>query len=545
MEDPQPPSTQPKKLLFKRTVRKSAEKPKEDDDGLSLFSRSNEYFPTVIQDRQREAAEKAAKAERERKEKLERAKKAEEEALRDEESFLHRQARTDKDEDEEDNGSTSSKKRRHISLLDDESDDGITSTPRKSQKSSSAYSKSPSRTRRDSSTRAARITRSSGATQLRDSSAIIALDNNDDETKDTKPPRSLSPPTTKTSSAKHQELSEDSDLEIFETEPTLASGGDGDADFNKYIKGAMERAEKRKREQLERKAAAAAADAGVPSSGGSNAGDTRGRAGSEQQQQDQEPVVQILISSELEGIQPIVFKRKLHQPLALVRETWVEMQHKKQLQQLQEASAPAPATTPRNVLESMFFTWRGDKVYPSATLETLGIQPPSATDGSLFRPSRYQRQEPGDASSGYWGRDKVHFEAWTQPMYEEYVQRRERERLRARGELEDSDEGDSGAGEAATGGGHGAGAGAGDEPQEKEKEKGVKVILKARGMENEHVRARASTSMATLAVVFKRLKKLPADAVVELHWDGEVLAPDSTVEDAEMEDLDCLEVHIK
>ena len=238
----------------------------------------------------------------------------------------------------------------------------------------------------------------------------------------------------------------------------------------------------------------------------------------------------------------MAFKRKLHQPLALVRETWVELQLKKQQQPKPQGeeggSAPTPTPTPRHVLESMFFTWRGDKVYPSATLETLGIQPPSAADSWLSRSgSRYQRPEQGDTSSGYWGRDKVHFEAWTQPLYEEYLQRRERERLRARGELSDDDEGGDGADGA---------AGAGEEQeQQQEKEKHVKVILKARDMDNEHVRAWPSTTIATLAVAFKRLKKLPADTVVELHWDGEVLAPDSTVEDAEIEDLDSLEVHIK
>lgn len=529
MEDPQPPSAQPKKkLLFKRTIRKPAEQPKEDDDGLSLFSRSNEFFPTVIQDRQREAAEKAAKAEKERKAKLERARKAEEEALRDQESFLRRQ-QEDTDEDK----SSSKKKRRRISLSDNENDDVFTTTttPRKSRKSPSANPKSP-QSKRDS-TRTPRSTRSLRVTRQREeSAAVISLDSSDDDdTNDVKPQGSRSPSAAaKSSAAKRQEQLEDSDLEIFETDGPGEGGDEGEnAEFDIYIKGAMERAEKRKRE--------AAARAGLSSNGESKAHD----AGDQKEpRREQEPVVQILITSPMEDIQPLVFKRKLHQPLALVRETWVEMQLTKQQQQREEGAEVRP--TPRSVLEDMFFTWRGDKVYPSATLETLGIQPP-AVDGSLY-PTRphYRHQQQADASTGYFGH-KVHFEAWTQPLYEEYLHRRERERLRARGELSDEDEDEDGDGE--TGGERRGGGNNGDDEGDEEKEEPVRVILKARDTEPEKIRVRSSTTVALLALVFKRQKKLPQHAVVELHWDGEVLDPASTVADADIEDMDVIEVHIK
>ncbi|RYO75217.1 hypothetical protein DL762_010146 [Monosporascus cannonballus] len=491
MEDPQPPSTQPKrKLLFKRTIpRKPVEKPKDDsDDGLALFSRSKEFFPDVIKDQQREAAEKAAKAEKERRERLERARKEREEALKLQDQF-HR------DEDEEDDGATSAKKRHRMSLSSDESDNVFTTRPQKSQKSSSATPKPPS-ARRDSlsryHTRTPRSTRSSRASRPTDTNAaVISLDSSDEETKHATSLNKRSPSVRKPSPTKLQDTLEESDLEL---EGGPHAGGDGDADFDCYIQGALERAEKRKRERLEREAAEGA--------GGKDAGGP-------------EPVVQILISSALDGIQPIAFKRKLFQPLAVVHRTWVQIQLNKQ--------APVPLA----VLQDMFFTWRGDKVYGSATLAALGIQP-SVGDGSLY--PAWERDPP----AGYFGRDKVHFEAWTPELYEEFLRDRELERMRARGEWlpEDHPDGETG------------GDGKGTEEPDQEETK-IKLSLKARDMDPENVRVRPSTTISMLSIVFRRLKRLPADKEIELRWDGEVLDPNTTVEDADIEDMDSIEVYVK
>ncbi|RYP62411.1 hypothetical protein DL771_009746 [Monosporascus sp. 5C6A] len=488
MEDPQPPSK--RKLLFKRTIpRKPVEKPKDDsDDGLALFSRSKEFFPDVIKEQQREAAEKAAKAEKERREKLERARKEKEEALKLQDQF-HRS------KGEDDDGAASAKKRHRTTLSGDQSDDVFTTRPQKSRKSSSASPKSPS-AKRDSlsrchtgtsrSTRSARASRPTGT-----NTAVISLDSSDEETKHATSLNKRSASVRKPSPARLQDALEESDLEL---ESARQVGGDGDADFDCYIQGALERAEKRKRERLEREAAEGA--------GGKDAGGP-------------EPVVQILISSALDGIQPIAFKRKLFQPLAVVHRTWVQMQLNKQ--------APVPLA----VLEDMFFTWRGDKVYGSATLAALGIQP-SPTDGSLY--PAWERDPP----AGYFGRDKVHFEAWTPELYEEFLRDRELERMRARGEWLPDDHPDG----EASGGGKG-----GEEPDQEETK--IRLSLKARDMDPENVKVRPSTTISMLSIVFKRLKRLPADKDVELRWDGEVLDPNTTVEDADIEDMDSIEVYVK
>ncbi|RYP06089.1 hypothetical protein DL764_003379 [Monosporascus ibericus] len=491
MEDPQPPSTQPKRrLLFKRTIpRKPVEKPLDDnDDGLALFSRSKEFFPDVIKDQQREAAEKAAKAEKERRGKLERDRKEKEETLKLQDQF-HR------GKDEEDDEAASAKKRHRISLSGDGSDDVFITRPQKSRKASSGSPKSPT-AKRDSlsrhHTRTPRSTRRSRAPRPTDTnSAVINLDSSDGETKHATSLNKRSPSARKPSPANPLDTLEESDLEL---ESGPQAGGDGDADFDCYIQGALERAEKRKRERLEREAAEGA--------GGKDTGGP-------------EPVVQILISSALDGIEPIAFKRKLFQPLAVVHRTWVQMQLNKQ--------APVPLA----VLQDMFFTWRGDKVYGSATLAALGIQP-SPTDGSLY--PAWERDPP----AGYLGRDKVHFEAWTPELYEDFLRDRERERMRARGEWLPEDHPDGEAGR----------DGKGSEEPDQEETK-IRLSLKARDMDPENVKVRPSTTISMLSLVFKRLKRLPADKDVELRWDGEVLDPNSTVEDADIEDMDSIEVYVK
>src|SRR3954462_6078199 len=101
MADLQKPAPTKRALPFKRTVKQkpSSDISPADDDGLALFSQSKNYFPTVIEDQQRRAREKAEKAEQERKEKLAREQEKERE---DRESKLRReQERRKAEEDRE------------------------------------------------------------------------------------------------------------------------------------------------------------------------------------------------------------------------------------------------------------------------------------------------------------------------------------------------------------------------------------------------------------------------------------------------------------
>ncbi|KAI0842308.1 hypothetical protein F5Y06DRAFT_285076 [Hypoxylon sp. FL0890] len=491
-----PPPTK-RKLPFKRTARRKSSEAA-DDDGLALFSRSGEFF----EEQQRRAQEKAekekaekaareAKAEQKRKEKIARERKAEQEALN---------RRTNSDQDP-------AKKRRRVSVSDDDhgnkdsdEDDVFGYKPPKKPKSPS-IPRTPTSKREDAfvnSTRGAqeRLTRS----QMRNTDTpVISLDDDDDllarGSPNLTPGRALSmldppkldlPP--KGSSKKSKQdiilLDDDSDLQIDTGEERREDEEEDPSEY--YVRAAMERARKAKEER-----------------------EARERSGSSTAAGEDDPIVQILIHSHLNGIHTLMFRRKLSQKLTVVYQTWIEQQVAKH------------SLVPRPILESMFFTWKGNKVYPHTTLQTLGIRP--ERDGGLY-PGWKTEQE------GYFGRDKVYFEAWTQELYDEYLEEKEKKRLREIGELvgEEPDERQES-----------------EQPQNSQDDQKIRVHFKAKDRPAIKATVRSSTTAAQLAKVYRRLAEIPENMTIELRWDGEVLDPDTTVEEAEIEDMDSIEVHIK
>ncbi|KAI1143291.1 hypothetical protein F5Y05DRAFT_148442 [Hypoxylon sp. FL0543] len=497
MADLQQPPSIKRKLPFKRTARRKSSEAAEDD-GLALFSRSGEFFEEqqrrAQEKAEREKAEKAAreaKAEQERKERITRERKADEEAL-------NRRAHSDKDP---------AKKRRLISLSDDDygdegsdEDDIFGSKPPKKQKSPS-IPRTPTSKRESSSVDSTsgygeRLTRS----QVRNATtSVISLDDDDNlvargASKHTpsRPSNSRDRPKLdlrhESSSRKSKQdivlLDDDSDLQTDAGEEPKEDEEEDPSEY--YVRAAMERARKaqEEREAREKRGSSTAAD-------------------------DNDPVVQILIHSHMHGIHTLMFRRKLCQKLTVVYETWIEQQVSKH------------SLVPRPVLESMFFTWKGNKVYPHTTLRTLGIRP--ERDGSLYSDWKADRD-------GYHGRDKVYFEAWTQELYDEYLEEKEKKRLREIGELiEDEPEARQES----------------EQPQDSQEDQKIRVHFKAKDRPATKATVRSSTTAAQLAAVYRRLANIPESKTIELRWDGEALDPDTTVEEAEIEDMDSIEVHIK
>ncbi|KAI1414731.1 hypothetical protein F5Y13DRAFT_158215 [Hypoxylon sp. FL1857] len=499
MADLQQPPLTKKKLPFKRTVRRKSSEVV-DDDGLSLFSRSGEFFEE--QKRRAQEKEKAAKAakvareakaEQERKERIARERKAEEEAL-------NRRAISDQDP---------AKKRRRISLSDNDhgdkdsdEEDVFGYKPPKKQKSPS-IPRTPTSKRESS---FGTSPRGSGARSIRSqtrnaSTPVISLDDDDDD-----PVAQASP--TKPSPAKrlsvrnapklglrYKSLNEESKQDIItldDDSDTQADTGEGRKEDEEedpseyYVRVAMERARKAKEER-----------------------EAREKRGSSTAADEDDPVVQILINSHMQGIQTLMFRRKLSQKLTVVYQTWIEQQVAKH------------SLVPRPVLESMFFTWKGNKVYSHTTLRTLGIR--QERDGSLY-PAWKTDQE------GYLGRDKVYFEAWTQELYDEYLEEKEKKRLREIGELVGEEP---------------EGRQESEQPPNSPEDQKIRVHFKAKDRPATKATVRSSTTAAQLAKVYRRLADIPENKTIELRWDGEVLGPETTVEEADIEDMDSIEVHIK
>ncbi|KAI1421005.1 hypothetical protein F5Y12DRAFT_69119 [Xylaria sp. FL1777] len=538
MADLQKPAPGKRALPFKRTAK---QKPANDtsspadDDGLALFSQSKTYFPTVIEEQQKRAREQAEKAEQELKEKLAREQEEEESRARD--AQLRREKRR-KAAEEREKEMESTKKRRRSSLLSDdekkyhkdEKDDIVFSDrPQSSYKPSTPLSPEsgrdasvPRSSRGPESPRGSRISRPPGT-------PVVLLDSSDDDDEDPTQRRSetsttalrrqpggsqIEPTQTDIRKGKAKADDSDSDLEMWEDKKENKEDGEGGEEDPSefYIKAAMERMRKAKEARLARESSAVG-DANRTSAPPGIDDDDRGT-----------PVSVMIAAPTLPDAKVLCCTVRTTQALQIAFDTFKERQKKQ-------------TTYPHKVISELVFTWRGDRVYYTTKLETLGIHP-RGHDGRLHDDTHSGRNGP----DGYVGRDKVYFEAWTPGEYEENQQKQERERKR-REMGEWWDEGDA-ANSKDNNDGQMAGAEAEANASQKEDDR-VKVIFKARDMPPRNVTLRKYSTVAHMIKAFRKLTGLGEDKHVEIRWDGEVLDLETTVEEADIADMDSVEVHIR
>ncbi|KAK7969922.1 protein ESC2 [Apiospora saccharicola] len=214
-------------------------------------------------------------------------------------------------------------------------------------------------------------------------------------------------------------------------------------------------------------------------------------------------VVEIFVQSHLEGTMDMRVKVHLLQKLSVVKQSWVLYNQKKKMPVLE------------STLNSMFFTWRGNKVYDFTTLASLDIK--RNNDNQLYSIN-------GTTRDGFDGWGKVHMEAWTSELFEEHQREKDKERLRRLGELEE------------------------DEPGQvptPEKVTSIKVILKSKDNGTQNLTVPMNVEVAKLSLAFRTVKKIPAERKIVLHFDGEALDEESTIDDVGIENMDTIEVHLK
>ncbi|KAL2759138.1 hypothetical protein ACRALDRAFT_1080680 [Sodiomyces alcalophilus JCM 7366] len=232
--------------------------------------------------------------------------------------------------------------------------------------------------------------------------------------------------------------------------------------------------------------------------------------------------IQILVTSRIPNAEPKRFVITLWKPLSFVRRAWCN-----------NPGATLPLEP--EALDGTFLTWRGRRLYDSTTLNSLDIG--ASANGTLQHASAGTFHDT-DGFSKDWTR--LHMEMWTEELWEEHQRRTERARLRALGELDDdSDEG--GAALDGEGGGEGeaaAGPAAGEEPK-------IRVILKTRSDEPVKTTVRPSTTIETLVVMYRKMRNVPEGWTVSLYFDGEKLDEASTIEEVDIEDMDTMEVSVK
>ncbi|EGC42564.1 conserved hypothetical protein [Histoplasma capsulatum var. duboisii H88] len=247
------------------------------------------------------------------------------------------------------------------------------------------------------------------------------------------------------------------------------------------------------------------------------------------QSQRMEPIVRILITSDIPNTSSLIVQRRLNQDLRDVRRAWCSRQ-----------GFDDDMTT------SVFLTWKGRRLFDVTTCKSLGVQ--QEKEKGLLQPlpiRNYYDDDDDDRNSGqYDGSIEVHMEAVTEKLFEEKKRQAIKASQRNSGgsdEDDDDDDGDDDNGNNKT-----------DEDGKTRAELGAQgkqvvllLTLKAPGIEHLKIRVNHKTLISSIIRSFREKRGIPAHCAVELLFDGAQLHPDSVVGDNDMADLDAIDVRIK
>ncbi|KAF2112379.1 ubiquitin-2 like Rad60 SUMO-like-domain-containing protein [Lophiotrema nucula] len=213
------------------------------------------------------------------------------------------------------------------------------------------------------------------------------------------------------------------------------------------------------------------------------------------------PPVQLLITSDIEGTQPLQVKIRLNAIVDRPRLAWCEKQ------------GLTPAQT-RNV----FLTWKSKRLAGTTTIRRLGIK---EENGEAFLED--------DPSISTDELPKIHVEAWTEETFKE-AERRKKEEAEAKKKAAELPP-----------------VFVEEEPTAKPEPEAPKIRLHLKAMDKEvfKIQVKPDTTIEHLTTAYKKSRKVADDEPVTLMFDGARLSPMDTITDAEIEDMDTIEVHFK
>jgi hypothetical protein len=106
-------------------------------------------------------------------------------------------------------------------------------------------------------------------------------------------------------------------------------------------------------------------------------------------------IIEVLVTSQIDGTKPLLVKRKLSQRLKEVRLAWCDHQ----------ANEGQPMGS--EIKDSIFLTWRGKRLYDVTTCKSLNLNIDSS--------GKISSQGEGVDTNG-----RVHLEAWTEDIFKSY-----------------------------------------------------------------------------------------------------------------------------
>jgi hypothetical protein len=272
-------------------------------------------------------------------------------------------------------------------------------------------------------------------------------------------------------------------------EPVIPDPELSDEEFPELVQAARER--ERQKTLQRQKAAKSFAEQNHASNGldDDDIFDTEGSAATA------DPILEVLISSEIDGTKPLLVKRKLTQKLKEVRLAWCDKQ----------SNEGQPMA--QHVKDSIILTWKGKRIYDVQSCQTFNLSFDSTGKAE------------GD---GVDRNGRIHLEAWTQDLYNAYqkTQAAKSQREQNGGESEE------------------------DVVEEVEVKK-IKLFLRSKDYGEVKRSVKPSTMVQKLIDAFRQEKKIPDDKEISVHVDGDKLDPEDKIEDTELEDRDAVEVHIR
>nr|WNZ75794.1 hypothetical protein [Trichoderma harzianum] len=210
----------------------------------------------------------------------------------------------------------------------------------------------------------------------------------------------------------------------------------------------------------------------------------------------------IMVRSNIPNTKVAHIKYQFNRQLRLIRDSWIALQRRKGVQ------------LPINSDDDIILTWQRKKVYNYSSLLGLGIRPQG--DGKIIA-NEYSKGGLQDE------RTKVVLEAWTVESYRQWELEEEMRIKREAGELSE------------------------EEPTQEQEDKRAKLRIKlvAKDMEVVKLGVLQETTVETLIIGFRTQRSIGSDKDVGIWFDGERLEEHQTMEDAGIDDMDTLEVHVK
>jgi hypothetical protein len=212
------------------------------------------------------------------------------------------------------------------------------------------------------------------------------------------------------------------------------------------------------------------------------------------------PVIQLFISPEIPDAKPLMVKVRINSTLEKTRLAWCGKQ----------------GYTP-DVTESVFFTWKGQRVYDSTTVKRLGIL--VHDNGSISVENDSNLYDDVNLP-------KVYVEAWTDALYQQRKREDAAEAEAKRKAAEPPPDIDERS----------------PTPEPTPKATKVRLIMKARGKEDFKLSVNPDTTIGHIAHAYKSSRNVEVSQPITLMFDGQRLAPMDTISDAEIEDMDSIDV---